>query len=616
RFRKADIKLYNKVKRHFFSEDTGLLNLTKNFRSQKPIIDWVNEHFEFLMSEEGIAENSEAGSKKYVTESAIGKLGKDQIKLKEDKGEKALTAYKTLVEQAKENLWESVKKNQSDYIDLLAVKNKITETDALKVKDDMRQELIGDPDVELHEKGYRRERLQQKLEQAEKQGDDNLIQQLHQEIEQLEVNPEFDFNQILGDYKAGTLLANWEGKYLARKIHEIVNAEESKYQYSDVAILFPARTRLNLLLKALQEEKIPYNVSDSIELFNTPLIHQAVLVLQASAHPHDEFTAVNVLTGPFIGCSYEDIVKWRYPSDGSKKRSLSWQFISKFEEVDGVEKNPVYLGLKWLEHLHNLALTKSVYEAFSAILDGNISTENKVLQQVETAQAESAKLLIAQICSGDGTHSINSLLEIISTVLLNKERDRIYTPAISGEKTNAVQLMTIHQAKGLEFPIVGIFGTHAKSKANDMPLWDAEDILKPLTNLEENINDKEFGKKYYKIMNSDAAKQEFSRLFYVAFTRAEDILIVPKLTDADLSADSIDDKNMALSQILAFDLILSKPVKTVESVAKKGYIRANKLNGNRVRNAAVMAQTHYKVKPPLEFREPIAPAKKGKNNEK
>ncbi len=285
-----------------------------------------------------------------------------------------------------------------------------------------------------------------------------------------------------------------EGRHVASSIFEFKMQEQRKN--ADFAILYRTNAQSRALEDALRKRDIPYRIYGGLSFYQRKEIKDVLAYLRLIVNPKDEESLKRVINYPTRGIGQTTVDKLVV---GAKQHGLSL-----FETMIKASE----LGLS----LHSGALTK--LSNFVTLLQ-RFQIENETLNAFEIADLVTKKIGLVQELKKDATpegiarienveellngirdftegqrelaDATGSLSEFLEDVALATDLDQDDDPSI-----DRVALMTIHLAKGLEFPYVYIVGLE-------------EDLFPSAMSL-----------------NTRAELEEERRLFYVALTRAEE----------------------------------------------------------------------------------------------
>lgn len=289
-------------------------------------------------------------------------------------------------------------------------------------------------------------------------------------------------------YKASDEAA--ESGYVANTILEGV---KNGRKYNDFAILYRMNAQSNSIERAFTSRGIPYRVIGGQRFYDRKEIKDIVAYLSVINNDKDMLRFKRIINEPkrSIGDSTVSLIE-QMSSDLNAspieimKNAESYPLLSKKASVL-TKTADMFLGLKAaaeempLDEMLDLLLDKTGYKAYMKSLgeEGEGRLEN--IQELKSTMVE-----YMQSC-GEEEYSLSEFLEEIS---LFTDIDKLDAEA------DAVPMMTIHSAKGLEFPIVFIVGM--------------EDGIFPSTR------------------SFDAAEdlEEERRLAYVAVTRAKEKLYI------------------------------------------------------------------------------------------
>jgi len=277
-----------------------------------------------------------------------------------------------------------------------------------------------------------------------------------------------------------------EAFQIAKQIKREISSK--KLSLNDVAILYRINSQSRALEEALRREKIPYKIIGGVEFYKRKEVKDIVAYLRVLANQNDEESLLRIMNYPQRGIGNTSISKM---IAFARKLNLTLfgtmaRVFEVIEVKERIQKNVKQFKLlldKYIELKDKLSLT----ELTSALVDElGVLRMYKEERTAESMQRyENIQELLAAIAEFSKENSKATINDFLAEVSLITGIDHYE------EKNNSVTLMTIHSAKGLEFPVVFITGCE-------------EDIFP--------LNPK---------FDSDSKIEEERRLFYVAVTRAK-----------------------------------------------------------------------------------------------
>ena len=285
----------------------------------------------------------------------------------------------------------------------------------------------------------------------------------------------------------------------------------------DVTILVPARTSLPHLEDALTAAGIPYRAEASSLVYATRAIRDLLMVVRAVADPTDHLRVVSALRTPLFGCGDDDLFRYKVDRGGT------WSYLAPRPETVPAD-DPVAAGLEVLAAWHE----QRAWTSPSALLDA-ITRDRRAL---ELAFAEGRprdvwrriRFVVDQArawtdATGGG---LRQYLDWVGQQTV--EGARVAEAVLPETDDDAVRIMTIHAAKGLEFPITIVSGLSSNPghgpRAGEARFVDGEVSYY----LGKQAETPEFTAT--RPVDEQMAFDERVRLLYVATTRARDHLVV------------------------------------------------------------------------------------------
>lgn len=262
-----------------------------------------------------------------------------------------------------------------------------------------------------------------------------------------------------------------------------------KLSLNDIAIFYRINSQSRALEDALRREKIPYKIVGGVEFYKRKEVKDVLAYLRILSNQNDEESLLRVMNFPQRGIGNTSISKMIL---FARKLEISlFTTMSRVFEVievkERIQKN-VKQFKQLLDKYIDLKSKLSLGELTAALIDelGVLKIYKEEGTQESLARYDNIQELISAVHDFGKSNPIATLDDFLSEVSLIAGVDQY------DEKVNSVTLMTIHSAKGLEFPIVFITGCE-------------EDIF-PLSQK----------------FDDDSKLEEERRLFYVAVTRAKE----------------------------------------------------------------------------------------------
>ena len=290
-------------------------------------------------------------------------------------------------------------------------------------------------------------------------------------------------------------------------------------QLNDICILIPKRTGLPILETALSKAGIPYRVEVSNQIFSAPEIRDLLAVLSAIDDPADELMVATALRSPAFGCGDDDLFAYRL-------KGGEWNYLNPWAAADSDGENCLAASaLEWLREMHhqrNLLTPSQVVEKVVrernllelALADKNYRDIWRRLRFIGS--------LARQFTDQTGG-SLRQFLQWLKR--LGEDKMKLEETIVPESDYNAVRIMTVHAAKGLEFPIVilaDMASQMAERKANGGVVWDSSG--QPGIYFKKDLASQAY--EDFAEAHRTFSHHENIRKLYVACTRAKDHLVV------------------------------------------------------------------------------------------
>ena len=287
--------------------------------------------------------------------------------------------------------------------------------------------------------------------------------------------------------------------------------------YSDICILMPRRTALRTLERGLEAAGIPYRLESASLVFETQEIRDLLNCLRAIENPADQVATVAALRSPAFGCS--DVELFRHHSGGGTFNCLA----NSSEQPAG----PVTDSLSELRRYHEERHTGSSSALIDRFVRERMLMEVAIDHPRTREQWRRYRFMVERAWQFEsaGGRSLRAYVQWVDDQI--NERARVTEAAVPETDEDAVRVMTIHAAKGLEFSVVILTGINSDyGGRTGRVLFDRRG-----GRMEVRMGSRDDGFETAGYADlADSEKQmgdaEDVRLMYVATTRARDHLVL------------------------------------------------------------------------------------------
>jgi ATP-dependent helicase/nuclease subunit A len=287
----------------------------------------------------------------------------------------------------------------------------------------------------------------------------------------------------------------------------------------DIAVLIPARTILPALERALVEAGVPYRVESGSLIHRTQEVRDLLNCLTAIDDPADEVAVVAALRCAAYACS--DIELARHKAGGG-----SWNYLSpRLDDTQG----KVADSLRDLRGYHTERHNGSLAALIERFVSDRGQVEVGMLDSGSRNSFRRARFVVdqARAFEASGPESLRAFVSWME----RRAGEAILDNEGAGldDDEDAVRVMTIHGAKGLEFPIVFVAGLGAAPmNRTGVFLVDraSDDLAVCIGAKSQNRQFKLGPVGALSELEGQHTAAEYARLLYVATTRARDHLVV------------------------------------------------------------------------------------------
>ena len=286
--------------------------------------------------------------------------------------------------------------------------------------------------------------------------------------------------------------------------------------YRDICLLLPSRTNLEALEQELEAADVPYRIESESIVLGTEDVRQLLNCLRAIDSPGDQVALVAALRSTAFSCS--DVELLQFVDDGGRFDYLH----------PGSATGPVAEALAVLHESNKKCGLKPPDELIEEFIRERHLVELSFDRRRPRERWRRLRFVVEQARAYQraGGSSLRGFLDWIERQVVERAR-AVESPAPESDE-DCVRIMTIHAAKGLEFPVVVLtgFGSRPNRNSDNVIVDRASGQAEIELTLPGGIHVPTPGYEAAKSRESAAAEAEEVRLAYVACTRAKDHLLV------------------------------------------------------------------------------------------
>lgn len=281
-----------------------------------------------------------------------------------------------------------------------------------------------------------------------------------------------------------------EALFVSRKIDKLVS---EGYKLSDFAVLYRTNAQSRSFEDVFMKKAIPYKIVGGLKFYDRKEIKDIVAYLKVIENPVDNISLKRIINVPKRGIGAATIAK--VEDFAVSNGDSMYGALLDLDVIPGLSQRAKNSLKEFMDIMTILMAKKDILNLREFIEEviasiGYIAELEKENTIEATTRIENIKEFISVAIDFEMSRGESSLEDFLADICLLSDVDK------TTDSTNVVTMMTVHSAKGLEFPIVFMVGM--------------EDGLFPT----------------FRSFDSDEDMEEERRLCYVAITRAEEQLFI------------------------------------------------------------------------------------------
>ena len=331
-----------------------------------------------------------------------------------------------------------------------------------------------------------------------------------------------------------------EARVLAARVAELVDAGRPP---GEIVLLLRATGDLAVYERALGEHGVPTYVIGGRGYWSQQQVRDLVAYLSVLANPRDGVALYTLLASPLVGLTSDGLVQLAAAARASE-RDPWWTLTDDaalVERLDAEDRARVEWLRGWLpqerraaprhglEDLLDRALAQTGYDEALLRMDGGARRMANVRKLMRLAREHEAQ----------HGRDLRGFADLVSSLVGGADAsgdERESEAPVEGEALDAVRVMTIHRAKGLEFPVVCVADLGRESPAAGREPVRVGDDGRVGLRLKRLGGARPRDAFAYRALVDEAKRrdaEEEARLFYVAVTRAREQLILSGAAPCD-----------------------------------------------------------------------------------
>lgn len=244
-----------------------------------------------------------------------------------------------------------------------------------------------------------------------------------------------------------------EGDFVGKQIVDIRKNEEKKY--SDFAVLYRTNAQSRIFEESFRRKGIPYKIVGGTRFYDRKEIKDILAYLKVLINPQDDISIKRIINVPKRSIGDATVKKVQEFAESFELNM--WDALSEIRSISSLTPRNVTCiepFVQMMENLMELSETTPVSMLIETILEdtGYMEQLKKSNEIEDKSRIENLKELVSDAVDFEKNSEDKSLSAYLEKVSLVQDTDKIE------DEDDSVVLMTVHSAKGLEFPVVFMVG--------------------------------------------------------------------------------------------------------------------------------------------------------------
>lgn len=289
---------------------------------------------------------------------------------------------------------------------------------------------------------------------------------------------------------------------------EIIKHEKEGFQFRDMTVLVRSHAQKKYLKKVFEEQGIPHYINEPIGFYNSEIVQDIINILNYIVYRNDYYLA-KLLNSKFYNLNLNDLAK-----------------IKLVNKADSLHDNLQAYNFNLYTQL-NLQVTEWAKQDIVTVLQDIFTVNNAYNETLSIKDKTNCDFLLDKAIQfqENNVPKVQQFIEFVQALDDQRSSEASHLSA----EDNVVEVMTVHQSKGLQFPLTFFWGSGPLNLMDhrDTIIFDDE-LGIGLNNIwsKYRVNYKTLIRSSIEYKQKNEELEEVLRLLYVALTRAQTKLIV------------------------------------------------------------------------------------------